>query len=255
MQYRNRVAETLAEPRDDLRRERDLRHEHDRAASLLERGRGCAEVDLGLARARDAVQQAPFGAPLAEDCEQRLERGPLLGRELRCERPAHPHRQVLGRSAAAAPAPAQPAGGARRQHQGEGACGRRAVFLRDPAGELNEVGGNAELQRAQRREQPLGCDLAAVGEPDDHTEDLAAAERHDEHGSDLNSVLTELLGQPVVEGPAQRTGRRHRLDLGDRGHRPDPRASLGQRPAAARSACALSVRSHVKSWSARPKCP
>ena len=57
MQQRDGVAEARLEAADGLRRQRDLGHEHDHALAALERrGRG-AQVDLGLARARDAVQQ------------------------------------------------------------------------------------------------------------------------------------------------------------------------------------------------------
>ena len=59
VQHRDGVAEAFDEAPDDLRGQRDLRHEHDRAASLLQRGRGGAQVDLGLAGAGDAVQQPP----------------------------------------------------------------------------------------------------------------------------------------------------------------------------------------------------
>ena len=57
VQQRHGVAEARLEARDGLRRERDLRHEHDHAAPALERVRAGAQVDLGLAGAGDAVQQ------------------------------------------------------------------------------------------------------------------------------------------------------------------------------------------------------
>ena len=57
VQDRDGVAEAVDEAADDLRRQRDLGDEHDHAAVLRERGRGGAQVDLGLARAGDAVQQ------------------------------------------------------------------------------------------------------------------------------------------------------------------------------------------------------
>ena len=59
MQHRDRVPEAVGEPGDDLRGERDLGHEDDRAAALRERRRGRAQVHLGLARAGDAVEEQP----------------------------------------------------------------------------------------------------------------------------------------------------------------------------------------------------
>ena len=57
VQQRDGVAEARLEAADGLRRERDLGHEHDHALAALERRGGGAQVDLGLARAGDAVQQ------------------------------------------------------------------------------------------------------------------------------------------------------------------------------------------------------
>ena len=61
VQHRDRVAEAVREAADDLRRQADLRHEHDHAEPALERRRRGAQVDLGLARAGDAVQQQRRG--------------------------------------------------------------------------------------------------------------------------------------------------------------------------------------------------
>ena len=57
VQDRHGVAEAGAKAADRLRRERDLRHEHDRAQPTLERGRRGLEVDLGLAAAGRPVEQ------------------------------------------------------------------------------------------------------------------------------------------------------------------------------------------------------
>ena len=57
VQQRDGVAEARLEAPDRLRRQRDLRHEHDHALPALERPRRGAQVDLGLARAGDAVQE------------------------------------------------------------------------------------------------------------------------------------------------------------------------------------------------------
>jgi hypothetical protein len=54
------------EPAHGLRRQRDLGHQHDRAAALLDRLADAAEVDLGLAAAGDAHEQVD-GEPAAGD--------------------------------------------------------------------------------------------------------------------------------------------------------------------------------------------
>ena len=63
VQHRERVAEAAAQPREDLVRERDLGHEHERPPARVERGGDRAQVDLGLAAAGDAVEQERLGLP------------------------------------------------------------------------------------------------------------------------------------------------------------------------------------------------
>ena len=67
------VAEARPEAAEGLRRERDLRDEHDRAAPALERGRAGLEVDLGLAAAGRAGEQqvAAAGVERARRCARR----------------------------------------------------------------------------------------------------------------------------------------------------------------------------------------
>ena len=71
------------------------------------------------------------------------------------------------------------------------------------------------VEDAARRGEPLVGQLRALGDVDDDADDVAVAERHDEHRADPDAVRAQ-----VVERPAQGTGRRDRLDLRDRGHRP-----------------------------------
>ena len=59
---RDVVAEARAEAGDELRRERDLGDEHDRAAPGLARGGDGAQVHLGLAAAGDAVEEERLAA-------------------------------------------------------------------------------------------------------------------------------------------------------------------------------------------------
>ena len=56
--------------------------------------------------------------------------------------------------------------------------------------------------------------LGAVGEPGDHADDVAMAEGHEE-----DRAHVDALGAQVVERPAQRAGRRERLDVDYRWHR------------------------------------
>ena len=121
------VAEARREAADGLRRERDLGHQHDRAAPALERRLGGGEVDLGLAGAGDAVQQelacsAPSSAATIAPSARRC-----CGAELR---PAATGRADRGRST----------GGARRSRRAQarpgraprGASGSRASTPRRP---------------------------------------------------------------------------------------------------------------------------
>ena len=57
VQDRDEVAEPRAKPRGELRRQRDLGHQHQRGAPGGERGRDHPQVDLGLAAAGHAVQE------------------------------------------------------------------------------------------------------------------------------------------------------------------------------------------------------
>jgi hypothetical protein len=57
VQHRHRRIEALAETRDQLRREPDFRHQHQRALTASQRVVRRMEVHLGLAAAGDAIQQ------------------------------------------------------------------------------------------------------------------------------------------------------------------------------------------------------
>ena len=270
MQHGDGVAEAVDEAADDLRRQRDLRDEHDHAAVLLERGRGGAQVDLGLARAGDAVQQQRLRRRTAagRGLHRRLdlgERERLVWRQprLRAARADALVADVAARRAAgeldeaarlqaaqrgqvgarrraaarrAAPAGARSGGracgggaaarrlrpprelrpGARRRgDERERAGRRRAVLLRHPERQRDELGRQVVVEHAARRGEPLVGQLRALGDVDDDPDDVAMAERHDEHRADPDAVRAQ-----VVERPAQGTGRRDRLDLRDRRHRP-----------------------------------
>ena len=81
VQHRERHGEARRETGDQLRRQRDLRHQHERLLAALHDGVDRAQVDLGLAAARDAVQQERRVA--ARGGGNRLDRVTLLRRGLR----------------------------------------------------------------------------------------------------------------------------------------------------------------------------
>ena len=88
-------AEPRLEPLDRLRRQRNLRHQHDRAFALLQRVVDRLQVDLRLAAAGDAVQQEHRGeARPGVRCLQR--RLPGLAVAASCRGPRScPHRPSI----------------------------------------------------------------------------------------------------------------------------------------------------------------
>ena len=161
--HRDLVAEALLEARRRLRRQRDLRHHHDRRASLGERLGDGPQVDLGLARAGDAVEQqrivpsrsrsAPItGVSASRWCGGQLHRLAGCGgarpprsiaatsrrRSRSSERDQLARRQPLDRAVIAArpAAPARPPAAARRPAppaaRADGRSGARAIRRRAP---------------------------------------------------------------------------------------------------------------------------
>ncbi len=111
MQYRHRLPEAPHEAPDDLRRQRDLRHQHDRAPAALQGARGGAQIHLGLARPGDPVQQQRRA--LGRQAPQAAARSP-------------PTPEAGRRSGAAVGRPiCQPADAADGRPRGPGACARR----------------------------------------------------------------------------------------------------------------------------------
>ena len=103
--------------------------------------------------------------------------------------------------------------GAGREHQREPARRRRAVLAGQPEAEAHERGGHVGLQRAQRLGEPLGRQVALLGEVHHHAEQAPRPEGHHEHAAHRHA--RQVAAQPVVERAAQRAGRGQRLDLGD----------------------------------------
>jgi hypothetical protein len=249
VQQRDRVAEARLEAPDGLRRQGDLRDEHDHALAARERRRRRAQVDLGLARSGDAVQQVRAtgldgrerGGLLRGQLDHavgrrprqrlaalslRLEQDEATGLEpaQRAEVSARGRRQAREQRALALAQPlavearlravgpqARARAPGRRQHERERARGRRGVLGGHPERQLDEVGRHGVRAHGARRDQPLGRQLALGREPDHHAVEALAAERDPHDGADLE----RLRRQRVVERPGQPAGGGEGLDPGD----------------------------------------
>ena len=77
MPFRRPHAEALGEAVEELRGERDLRHQDQRLPAAPDRLGHRLEIDLGLARAGDAVDQRHRKAALVDGRAQRIGRGAL----------------------------------------------------------------------------------------------------------------------------------------------------------------------------------
>ena len=150
VQHGDRVAEALYEAGHYLRRQRDLRDQHDHPAPLRQRQPSRAHVHLGLARAGHAVQQPPLRAARTERVGEHIEDGRLVCGQLRRPRGRRAFREVARGRHGAAFSPAQ----APRR------TGRQAVLLRHPLGHRNQVRRHAQLKGAPRSQQPVGLHLA-----------------------------------------------------------------------------------------------
>ena len=255
------VAEALHEPRDDLRRQRDLGHEHDHVAARRRasrppragRPRSCPS------RSRRAAAAAPPARPRGSRAARPPARPSAAGRAPpRADRDVHGRaaddraarsrrspRASSRRSAAvsgpvnrgsdassarwrvgAAARPPRPAARARRvqrrlrpralrrQQQRQRPRRGRGVLARHPQREVHEVRPAASASSTRRGATTSCSDVSAS--PVTTPTHVAVAEGHDEHRPDPDAVRAL-----VVERPAQRAGRRERLDLGDgRRHRP-----------------------------------
>ena len=82
VEHRDALAEARAEPTDRLRREGDLRNEHDRAAAALECNGTGLQVDLGLTAPRCAVEEEVGALPRVECADDAVESRSLRGAEL-----------------------------------------------------------------------------------------------------------------------------------------------------------------------------
>ena len=81
VEHCHRRVESIAESPNELRRQTDLGHQHERAPTLLENALHETQVYLGLAAARDAVEDE--GAEAIEHLANSVDRHPLLITQLR----------------------------------------------------------------------------------------------------------------------------------------------------------------------------
>ena len=161
---------------DDLRRQRDLGHQHDRAAIARERGRRRAQVDLGLSRAGDAVQQQALGAAGRDRRLDRRERRRLRRRQRRGgggrrrDRPPRAGGAAVARGARVPAARARPAAGRWRARRAA-ARGQRRLggAQRLQRGPLARSQPHAAGERPRRpppsARRPARCVRARAGPP------------------------------------------------------------------------------------------
>ena len=166
---------------DGLRRERDLGHEHDRAASGGERRLDRPQVDLGLARAGDAVEQEP---PLRAAVIGAVER--LASSASRC-------------SPVSAGAPSRPASDRHRRPAG-GAGGPRASNVDEPAALRAGAAWRSRAAPRPRRPSRPSASSAARWRS---VRRLAAAQRA------ARPPRSARRPAPALAEPRRRAGRQH----------------------------------------------
>ena len=83
MPFQRAHAKALREAVEELAGQRDLRHQDQRLLAAADGLRNRLEIDLGLARAGDAVEQRDMKAAAGGERAQHIDRAALLARELR----------------------------------------------------------------------------------------------------------------------------------------------------------------------------
>ena len=139
VEHRDDVSEAFLEPRGRLRGEADLGYEHDRRASGAERLLDRAQVNLGLARTGDAVEQEPVLTALSQPRQHVGERPPLSVGELSGTRSlAEPGARRRGPAALGPmlerhqPASLEPPQQRRAERRGDGRAAVPQPLERDP---------------------------------------------------------------------------------------------------------------------------
>jgi hypothetical protein len=273
VQHRDRVPEAGHEAPDDLRGQPDLRDEHHHRPPAREHLLGGPQVDLGLARARHAVQEQRAAA--GRRAGDRVHRRPLVGRQLGGAGPRL-HGDVDGR-------PAHDAGAdAHQVPRLQAAQGRgvRAAQARQRGQQLGLARAEPGLRRARARRHRLGVQRGAgpralggqeqgerpggrgavlLGEPQRELDELGR-QRRVQHPARRRQLVRgavqrprddpehvapserheqpgadlRAVGRGVVERAPEAAGGGDRLDLDHRGHR----ATVGGAPEPAARAAA-----------------
>ena len=198
MQEGDGVPKARLEPPQRLGRERDLRHEHDRRPSALQRRCARLEVDLGLAAAGLAVEQEMAAAGIergGDPCQRRS----LLARQLRRLRLVRERLPLAGRCLLLPPLALH----GRDQLQRPPGC--RPVVVRHPQREVDEH----RRQLVEHRVDRNGLDpcRGLVDELDDDSSPPRTAERDRD-----DRTLRGAVGELVCERPRERAGRHQRID-------------------------------------------
>ena len=199
VEHRDPVAEARLEAPERLRRQRDLRDEHDRALPALERGRAGLEIDLRLAAAGRAGEQE-VRAVAVERLDDPRDRPLLRRRQLR-------RLGLSGHAGAGRPPLAAPDAQLRR-HELERARRRRAVVVGEPERELDERRRQLVEDALDRGGLHPGRRLDTGRDHDPACSRAAEADRDDRADAD---VLRHL----VRERPRDRAGGHERIDLGE----------------------------------------
>ncbi len=158
MPFDRRRAETVGKAREPLRRERDLRQQHQHLAAAFERGGDGGEIDLGLARAGDAIEQRD-GVTTGGDGGGKRGGGLGLRRRQRRTRPA-PIRQRRRQRAR------------QRDDVDQAGIGQRPHHTRTTRSGAREIRGGTRRPVFQHREHApallrqrvaAGCERGAAG--------------------------------------------------------------------------------------------
>ena len=245
VQQRHRVPEARREARDGLRRQRDLRHQHDHAAPRRQRPLGRPQVDLGLPRPGHPVQQVraccaseAISSPRTACCSAVSATGAVVVRGQRQRRAAadpllHPHQPLAPRGAAgrrgrrpptpgsrastsawravdvplphATPPVLDPRPALRRKHERQRPRRRRAVLRGHPQRAVDELGGHG-LRPHRGHGDELVLGLD-LGRRRQRGHDPVErlAPERDAHD---RADLDRARGRPVVERPGHLAGRR-----------------------------------------------